>query len=105
MCVGGNRPLDALLRVIACANCLNVTTQTLLNQPKFHGQAYWYFTANSSFGYSPTTTINQNSADNYDNSSNLRVSWHLDKNVGGWRLGSLVWLNEDMIYYKKVFLK
>ena len=104
ICVGGNRPSDSLLRVIACADCLSVTKQTVLNQPKFIGAAFWYFTDSKSFGFSPTSTIKQNIADDYDQESNLRVSWHLDVKDGGWRLGDLVRLNNDTNYYKKIFI-
>ena len=105
LCVGGNRPIDLLLRVVACANCLNITTKTNLDQPKMYGAAYWYFTDLKSFDFSPTSTITQNIADNYDKASNLRVSWHLDEKSGGWRLGDLVELNDNSMYYKKIYIK
>lgn len=105
MCVGGSKSNDLLLRLVACSNCLNVTKQTLLNQPQFNGAAFWYFTPNKSFGFSPTNKIRQNIADDNDEASNLRLSWHLDVNDGGWRLGNLVRLNNDTIYFKKFFLK
>ncbi len=41
MCVGGSSIYnDLLLLVLACANCLSVTTQTIINQPIFSGSAY-----------------------------------------------------------------
>ena len=104
MCVGGSLENDPLLIVIACANCLNVTTQTILNNPQFYGAAYWYFTINKSFGYSPTSTITQNDADLYDRDSNFRLSWHLDNFLGGYRLGNLTGLNENTTYSKKIFI-
>ena len=106
MCVGGSDSVNDpfTLRVVACANCLSVTTQTSLNQPMFYGAAYWYFTDGQSFGFSPTNTINQYNADSTDLNSNLRVSWHLLGNVGGWRLGNITNLNDDLNYYKKIFI-
>jgi hypothetical protein len=105
MCVGGsNSQSDPLLKVVACGNCLSITTQTILNQPKFYGSAYWYFTENQSFGFSPSSNINQNQADDFDLSSNERLSWHLDQGIGGWRLGSKVSLNADGTSFKKVFI-
>jgi hypothetical protein len=35
------------------------------------------------------SNIIQNSADSFDTSNNLRVSWRLDETNGEWRLGSL----------------
>jgi hypothetical protein len=107
ICVGGMEPFSVtsdILRVLACANCLSVTTQTNLNQPKLVGEAYWYFTPSYSFGYSPTNQIDQKDGDQFEKNSNLRVSWHLDK-IGGYRLGNLISLNSNTNHYKKVFLK
>ena len=106
ICVGGmeNLVTNEILRVLACANCLSVTTQTIVNQPKLVGEAYWYFTPNYSFGFAPTSEMNQWNGDQFDKSSNLRVSWHLDTN-GGYRLGNLFPLNINPNYSKRVFLK
>jgi hypothetical protein len=103
ICVGGNRFNESVLRVVACVNCLRVT-QTNLNQPQYYDSAYWYFTQGKSFGYAPNSTITQNSADSFDNGSNKRLSWHLDQNFGGWRLGDLTSLNSDKNYYKIIYI-
>ena len=102
--LGGNRYDETFLRLVACANCLNATTQTILNQPQYYGGAYWYFTDGKSFGFAPNFTINQTSADSFDQSSNLRLSWHLDGSNGGWRLGNITYLNADTYFYKKMYL-
>ncbi len=104
ICVGGNRYNETFLRLVACANCLNATTQTIRNQPKYNGGAYWYFTDGKSFGFSPNFTIDQNIADVNDQSSNLKLSWHLDGSNGGERLGNITNLNRDTNYYKKIYL-
>jgi len=107
ICVGGMEPsavTTGILRVLACANCLSVTTQTNLNQPNLVGEAYWYFTPNYSFGFAPTSKIDQFNADIFEKTSNLRVSWHLDAR-GGYRLGNIMSLNTNTNHYKKVFLK
>jgi hypothetical protein len=106
ICVGGMEPSSVttdILRVLACANCLSVTTQTTLDQPNLVGQAYWYFTSNYSFGFAPTNEIDQFDGDVFDKNSNLRVSWHLDTR-GGYRLGNIMSLNSNTNHYKKVFL-
>ena len=102
ICVGGNRFDESHLRVLACANCLNATTQTIRNQPQYNGGAYWYFTDGKSFGFAPKFTIDQSSADFFDHSSNLRLSWHLT-GADGWRLGDAIWLANET-YYKKIYL-
>ncbi len=106
MCVGGGISDNRLLKVVACANCLDITKQTKQNQPKLHGLAYWYMAPKLSFGFSPSQTITQNQADTTIIGSELRLSWHLDiGNVGGWRLGNITSLNGDNLFYKKIFLK
>jgi hypothetical protein len=107
ICVGGMEPSSVtteILRVLACANCLNATTQTNLDEPNLVGEAYWYFTPNYSFGFAPTSKIDQNEADLFDKNSNLRVSWHLNGR-GGYRLGNTGNLNSNTNHFKKVFLK
>ena len=102
ICVGGNRYDETFLRLVACANCLNATHQTILNEPAYYRGAYWYFTDGLSFGFSPNYTINQYSADYFDHSSNLRLSWHL-QGSDGWRLGNALWLSNET-FYKKINL-
>ena len=106
MCVGGSGPdSDDILRVVACSDCLSITTQTQLNLPVFSGSAYWYFTPEYSFGFAPDSFIIQTLADAHEQSSNQRLSWHLNGSNGGWRLGNIVKLNNATSYSKKVFLK
>lgn len=63
---------------------------------------YWYNVPGLSFGFTPTSNIQLIGADvtgtpdfGYadDGYNDLRLSWHLDIGVGGWRAGSLTWLN------------
>jgi hypothetical protein len=104
MCVGGNRVNENSLLLLACANCLNVTTDTIINQPRLSEGTYWYLTDGQSFGFAPNSQISQTSADTTDQSSNLRLSWHLVVANGGWRLGNITYLNDDTTYYKKMYL-
>ena len=107
LCIGG---IDSAtdwnnLLTIACGNCLFITScETQLHSPVLHNQVYWYFTPHYSFGFSPNSTINQYQADSYDQDSKQRISWHLDLQTGGWRLGSITWLNSDTRYYKILLL-
>jgi hypothetical protein len=103
ICVGGNRYDETFLRLVGCANCFSVTAETIINQPQFYGGAYWYFTDGRSFGFAPDFTIDQNTADFFDHSSNWRLSWHLD-GQGGWRLGDAIWLTSDTNFYKTIYL-
>ena len=104
MCVGGGNQSEGLLRVVACGDCLNLTTLTQFNQTTFTGCAYWHFAFGYSFGFAPNSIIEHNSADIQDPDSNLRLSWYLDELNGGFRLGNLTDLIYDDAYFKKVFL-
>ena len=105
ICVGGNRFDESHLRVLACANCLNVTSHILSNEPLFYeGGAYCYFMDGESFGFAPfLDTIDQNSTGLIGQSSNFTLSWHLNGSGGG-RLGNLTDLNDDTNYYKKIYI-
>jgi hypothetical protein len=78
----------------AAAPTAQVFTETVLNTPQLLNGTYWYYSLNTfvpnagSIGFAPTATITQNSADAYDMSDPLRLSWHLDT-YGGWRLGQI----------------
>lgn len=58
-----------------------------------------------SFGFAPNDKINQTTADSYDKTDTLRLSWHLDlKFWGGYRLGNVfINPNEDK-FDKYVYL-
>ena len=105
MCVGGGKPADGTLKVVACTNCFVITTQTAVNRPNFAGGAFWYLTPSMSFGFAPNNIITQGQADSATTEPNSRLSWHMDTALGGWRLGSLTGLNDNTVYYKKVYLK
>jgi len=103
ICVGGNRFDENYLRVLA--NCFNVISQFLSNQPLFYeGGAYWHFRDSESFGFAPfLDTIDQNSAGLIGQSSNFTLSWHLNGSGGG-TLGTLTDLNDDTNFYKKIYI-
>jgi len=73
---------------------------------------YWYNVSDSSFGFTPTSSIRLISADvvgtsdfGYadDGYNALRLSWHLSGG-GGWRAGSQLWLNSSSDYNKVVLV-
>ena len=66
---------------------------------------YFYFFPNRSFGFSPEKAISLGSADTFNISDPLRLSWHLDINTGGWRLGSINGLNSSTAYSRIIFSK
>jgi hypothetical protein len=53
-------------------------------------------------GFAPNSTIDQFSADFFDESNNQRVSWLLNTPLGGYRLGSLYDLYDNTRYYKVI---
>lgn len=104
MCAAGGQDSDTL-KLIACGSCLEVTSLTPLNSPVFNTAAYWYYTTSNSFGFSPTSVIDQYSADDIYKNDPDRLSWHIDIGVGGWRVGDVCFLNSDTTYYKYLFYK
>jgi hypothetical protein len=51
-------------------------------------------------GFASKSYINQNQAATYAVESDQRLSWHIDRNIGGWRVGSESELNNNTRYYK-----
>ena len=105
MCVGGGAPESGILNLVACAKCLDITTQTIRNEARLYGLAYWYMTPQLSFGFSRLPQITQNIADTGTIEANSRLSWHLNLISGGWRLGNFTALDNEKKLYKKIFLK
>ena len=62
-------------------------------------------TDNRSFGFSPNSTINQNIADYFDLNDRFRLSWHLNGNNGGYRLGDKYNLDWDRSFKKYAFVR
>ncbi|CAF0922766.1 unnamed protein product [Brachionus calyciflorus] len=100
-CAGGGLINSDFLDLVACGNCFQILTNTTLNTPKLVGSVYWYLTPGKSFGFSPSFKITQATSDTYNESDPLRLSWHIDQPLGGWRLGSLT-LNDER--YRKVLM-
>ena len=101
LCLGGRDSTNDVLLVVACGLCDVVFTKTAKNTPNLHNGAYWYYTPGNSTGFSPNSTVYQFNADSFDRSNNQRVSWDLDDS-GGWRLGSLINLDNNTRYYKVI---
>lgn len=65
---------------------------------------WWYNREDYSIGFAPNSTVRLTSADTWDTSSPLRLSWHMHTfSVGGWRLGSFTGLNSSTLYNKFVY--
>jgi hypothetical protein len=96
---------SSTITLAAAAQTSAVFTETVINTPQLLNGTYWYNTPNKSIGFAPTGTILQNPADIEDRFSggDLRLSWHLLSNQGGWRLGSLIDLNYSTAYLKQVW--
>ncbi|CAF0865388.1 unnamed protein product [Brachionus calyciflorus] len=105
LCAGGGLVDSDILELVACGNCFQILTETLIDAPNRVGSAYWYMTTGKSFGFSPIFTITQNTADTHDYSDPLRLSWHFDQNAGGWRLGTLTSLDNNIQYKKYILVK
>jgi len=77
-----------------------ITTSTSVANPD--NGAYWYNMLDYSFGFADLPNIFLTCADAtgvFDSNpfTNTRVSWHLCPD-GGWRLGTLIWLNSSPDY-------
>ncbi|KAI8471087.1 MAG: hypothetical protein J3K34DRAFT_468555 [Monoraphidium minutum] len=89
------------MRVAAAGPLSVVSAKTALNTPVQSGGVWWYWTTGWSFGFSESSSINQNQADVSNLGSNLRVSWHED--FYGWRCGSLYSLSSSTSYLKIIY--
>ena len=105
LCVGGGAINSDILELVSCAQSLLILSRTSLNIPKFIGSAYWYMIPGTSFGFSPTLSINQSSSDIHDPTDDFRLSWIIGQNRGGDRLGSRMDLRTSTSFRKYLFLK
>jgi hypothetical protein len=104
LCLGGRDSTNDVLLVVSCGLCSVVFTKTAAYTPNLHNGAYWYYTPDcsdtcQSMGFAPNSTINQDNPDTFDKSNNQRVSWRLNTQWGGYRLGSLIDLDYNTRYY------
>ena len=90
--------------VLAAAGPASVLSlNTNWNQPQQFGQVYWYKTTGKSFGFAPSSTIRQTSGDNEDLINTQRLSWLLDQNIGGYRVGALRSLHDNALWRKIIY--
>ena len=105
ICVGGSDGNNNLL-LVSCGDCQDILSlNTPINEPILINGAFWYLTPNKSFGFSPSQQIKQKApSDMFDciecpNRKKipcvfsecpdmLRLSWEIDGNYAGWRLGN-----------------
>lgn len=105
ICAGGSLINSNILLLLSCGNCKSILKEANINITLLDNGAYWYFTRNYGFGFAPNSTILLSTCDKFDTSNKLRLCWHLDQNLGGWRLGSLVWfLNTNNNFSKYLFI-
>jgi hypothetical protein len=108
LCLGGRNSTNVFL-VVACGYCSVILSKTPKNTPNLHNGIYWYYSPDvensQSMGFAPNSTINQANADVFDESNDERVSWQLNGKSGGWRLGSLIKLDNSSNYYKVILKK
>ena len=77
---------------------LQTTSTSTANQ---YGNAFWYFVAASSFGFSDSASITLSSADVASGAN--RLSWH-SNGAGGYRVGDTTGLNSDNSWQKIILL-
>ena len=62
--------------------------------------AYWYLVPGKSFGFASSSAVDLSPADASTTDGQLRLSWHLTGNHGGYRCGELTQLNSSSEYRK-----
>ena len=66
-------------------------------------QVYWYFIPHLAFGFSPTIKISLNPCDDNDPLDPFRMSWILDSNQGGCRVGKHVNSSQNSNLFKVAY--
>ena len=100
---------SSTITLAAAAPTSDVFTETAINTPQLLNGTYWYYTLTTncptcgSIGFAPTNDITQNSADTSNVGDPLRMSWHLEAGIGGYRLGTDSGLNSSAAYLKQVW--
>lgn len=83
-----------------------VQQPTQLNTPHLSDGVYWYLTGGYSFGFADEDIgefINQAPADITSVGGRSRLSWVLDQNIGGYRAGSAVGLDNEIFFRKQIY--
>jgi hypothetical protein len=109
---------SSTISLLAAAPTTDVFTQTTGNNTNLVNGTYWYYvpTINpgnaargGSIGFADTSTVTLDTADNTNNASPNRLSWHINLTNqapgfnGGYRLGADVNLNGSTAYLKQVW--
>ena len=68
--------------VLAAGERSTVEAETAINEPTLHNGSYWYYTPFWSRGFSPDSTISQNSCDIDNLNGAYRLCWHIQS--GSW---------------------
>ena len=98
-----------ILPILAAAPTTQIFSETIRNIPQLLNGSYWYFTKNingeiGSIGFSPSDLVIQEEADIEDGDSrDLRLSWNLGTNIGGYRLGFND-LNNSISFLKQIWV-
>jgi hypothetical protein len=101
--VGARLTTDDKFELGAFAAAEDIKTKTALNTPHLANGVYWYFTPGVSFGFLNSTILLQNQADIATSDGKSRLSWHLDMNIGGERVGNHLELNQGAAYHKSIY--
>ena len=85
----------------------NIFTQTSSNRTAYldPGGAYWYRFPNHSFGFASSSSVNLSACDYGQGPDDCasRLCWHLDENIGGYRAGCMIGLNNNSTWRKAIY--
>jgi len=96
----GNPATIMLCAAAKKADVLRKTGSTSSASGPYNG-VYWYNYQGKSFGFSDSKAIQLSSADVRSGSG--RLSWHMDQNAGGYRIGDTKGLNGHSGYRKQLY--
>ena len=103
LCVGGGEINQDVIRVLGCGSCNFIIKEKPLNAPSYMVGVYWHNSPTYSFGFSGSWQINQGPTDDQEPTDELRLSWNIDNNKGGYRAGAYGTTGTD--YTKYFFMK
>eukprot|EP00747_Dinoflagellata_sp_TGD_P184199 gnl/TRDRNA2_/TRDRNA2_39628_c0_seq1.p1 gnl/TRDRNA2_/TRDRNA2_39628_c0~~gnl/TRDRNA2_/TRDRNA2_39628_c0_seq1.p1 ORF type:complete len:351 (+),score=77.01 gnl/TRDRNA2_/TRDRNA2_39628_c0_seq1:64-1116(+) len=92
-----------VLKVAAMGNFEVITAERDDSSTCFHNGVHWYCKQKASVGFAPNKDVGLNFADSSNLGCKLRLSWHLQHELGGWRAGDACELSNSPQWEKLIF--
>ena len=103
--VGARQTLNAtfLLGAFGLATDVSSFSNVSPREPLMSNGVYWYLFPASAFGFHDRMPLELDKADISEPESDSRLSWHLDRRIGGYRAGSASRLYNSVDYKKAIY--